>query len=250
MAFPTIAKLTIANNLRKPGLYLTVVIFAVLIFLSHYFTLFTLGETTSMVREVGVSSIFLCGVLMAVFLSASSLAGEIEAGTLEILLSRPVSRSGVILAKFTGTFLTCAAALVDLTIVFLITLAIDGSSIDMLTLQAVVLSFGACAGACAVTFLLASLMPFSATVLISLCVFALGSLSGYLVSLAGGLGAGLIRGFLVVVPDFDLLNLTNTISAGKPLPAASFAWSLVYALAYTSAALTAACMIFSRREVK
>jgi ABC-type transport system involved in multi-copper enzyme maturation permease subunit len=250
MAFPTIVKVSVLNSLRRPHFYLTVAIFGALIFLSHFFTLFTLGQPTSMVREVGVSSIFLCGVLASIFLSAQSLASETESGTLAVLLTKPISRTRVLLAKFTGNLLTVYIALAVLTLDFAITLAIDGKAFDAPTAQALVMAFLACTLAAALTLTLATFMPFSPVILASLCLFALGSLSGYLLSLVSGFPALLLAVLYAVVPDYDLLNLTNQLHTGAGLPGAAFAWAATYAVAYTSAALTAACLIFSRREVK
>ncbi len=250
MAFAEITKVSALNSLRKPAFFITVAVFAALIFLSRFLTIFTLGEPTSMVREVGVSSIFLCGILGAIFLNAASLASEIETGTLAILLTKPISRTRVLLAKFAGNLAALYGALALLTIVFLLTLALDSSAISPLTVQAIILAFLACALASALTLVLASLLPFSPAILVSLCLFALGSLSGYLLSLARGLGALLLHALYAVVPDYGLLNLTNHISSGEALPASAFIWSLLYGLCYTAAALTAASIIFSRREVK
>ena len=250
MAFPTIVRVSILSALRRPAFYLAVAVFGTLIFLSHFFTLFTFGEPTSMVVEVGVSSVFLCGVLIAVFLSAESIASETESGTLALLLTKPASRTRVLLAKFTGNLLTVYLALGILTLDFAVTLAIDGRAFDALTLQALILSFLAAAAAAASTLALATLLPFSACVLAALCLFALGSLSGYLLSLTGGFTTTLLRVLYAVVPDYDVLNLTNLLSSGKPLAGGAFAWTLCYGVIYTAAALTAASLVFSRREVK
>ena len=213
MAFATIAKVSLLNSLRRPQLYLTVAIFAVLVFLSHFFTVFTLDQPTSMVVEVGVSSIFLCGVLVAVFLSTESLASEIESGTLAVLLTKPTTRTRVLLAKFAGTLLTAWLALVVLSLVFFLTLAIDGKPVSPLILQALVLAFIAAAVASASTLALATFLPFSPTILAALCLFALGSLSGYLLSLTSGFPALLLKALYAIAPDYDILNLTNHLSA-------------------------------------
>ena len=104
--------------------------------------------------------------------------------------------------------------------------------------------------AAAVSLVFSIFLPFGAAVFASLCLFTLGSLSGYFLSLASGFPALLLSVLYAVVPDYDILNLTNSISSGKPLPNTAFAWSLAYSAIYTAAALTAACLIFSRREIK
>lgn len=250
MAFPTITKVSLVGSLRRPPLYMALAVFGVLVFLSHFFTLFTLGETSSMVEEVGISSILLCGVLVSIFLNAESLASETESGTLAVLLTKPTSRTSVLLAKFSGNLLAVFLTLAALTLVFAITLALDGRHFDTLTVQAIALSFTASSMAASITLVLATFLPFSAVVLASLCLFALGSLSGYFLSLVSGFPALPLTILYAVLPDYDILNLTNRISAGTPLPAAAFAWSLAYGAIYTALALTAACLIFSRREIK
>lgn len=250
MAFATLIKVSALNSIRRPAFYITVAVFGALVFLSHYFSVFTLGQPTSMVREVGVSSIFLCGVLTGIFLSASSLASEIESGTLGVLLTKPISRTRVLLAKYLGNLVTLYAALALLTIDFMITLALDGEFFDLLTLQALVLAFISCAIAAAVALVLATMLPFGPAVLLSLCLFALGSIAEYLLSLASGFSSFLLHALYIVAPDYSILNLTNRLPSKVPLTGAAFAWSFLYGLLYTAAALTAASLIFSRREVK
>jgi len=250
MAFRTIAKVTVSASVRRPAFYLVVAVFAALIFLSHFFTLFTLGQPTSMVPEVGVSSILLCGVLVSIFLGAQSLTSEIESGTLPVLLTKPATRSRILLAKFAGVLLTAWGAQALLAVVFAITLAIDGKPFDMLLFQSLVLAFAAPALASASTLALATFLPFSPAVLASLCLFAFGSLSGYLLSIVTGFFDVLLSAVYAVLPDYNLLNLANRLSAARPLTAGAFAWSLAYAAAYTAAALAIASAIFSRREIK
>lgn len=250
MAYATIVKTSVLDSIRRPGFYLTVAVFAAFIVLSHFFTLFTLDQPTSMVREVGVSCIFLCGILTAIFLTATSLASEMESGTLTVLLTKPITRTRVLFAKFTGNTLTVFIALAVLTLDFLVMLAVDDKYFDLLTIQAVVLAFLASALAVASTLLLATFLPFSATILAAFCLFVLGSLSGYLFSLSSGLSTVALRLLYLVVPDYDILNLTNQLSSKTPCPGSAFAWALGYGLAYTCAALLAASIIFRRLEVK
>jgi ABC-type transport system involved in multi-copper enzyme maturation permease subunit len=249
MAFSAIVRAGILSSLRKPGFCLTVAIFGALIFLSHFFALFTLGEETSMVSEVGVSSIFLCGVLMSVFLCTGSFSSKTEAGTLAILLTKPISRTRVLLAGVVANLLTSWIALGILTFLFFVTLALDANSLSMLVVQALVLAFLASAVAAGITTLFATFLPFSAALLASLCLFALGSVSGHLFSLAGTSSRVLLGILYSVAPDYDILNLVNRLSSGEMLLASSLVFAITYGIAYFAATLTIASIVFARREI-
>lgn len=60
-----------------------------------------------MARDAGLSSLFTCGGVVAVFSTIRAFRREVESGTLEMALARPVSRDAFFLAKSAG----CALAL-------------------------------------------------------------------------------------------------------------------------------------------
>ena len=85
------------------------------------------GEATRMARDAGLSSLFTCGTVIAVFGTIRALRREIESGTMAMALAHPVSRTGFFISKSLGA---CAAYLVFAAIVFFVTLVIvDGAAI-------------------------------------------------------------------------------------------------------------------------
>lgn len=95
-------------------LLLTVSAVAVLTFAS-FLHIHQFGEPSSMPRDIGLSTVLIFGVLFAVFSSIRVFRREIESGTLQMALSRPISREVFFLSKVAGAFLAC---LVFFTIVF------------------------------------------------------------------------------------------------------------------------------------
>lgn len=95
-------------------LLLTVSAVAVLTFAS-FLHIHQFGEPSSMPRDIGLSTVLIFGVLFAVFSSIRVFRREIESGTLQMALSRPISREAFFLSKVAGAFLAC---LVFFTIVF------------------------------------------------------------------------------------------------------------------------------------
>ena len=66
------------------------------------------GEPTRMARDAGFSALFTCGTVLAVFSTIRAFRREVESGTLEMALARPVSRTGFFLAKTLGAFVAYA----------------------------------------------------------------------------------------------------------------------------------------------
>lgn len=60
-----------------------------------------------MARDAGLSSLFTCTGVIAVFSTIRAFRREVESGTLEMALARPISRGGFFIAKSAG----CALAL-------------------------------------------------------------------------------------------------------------------------------------------
>lgn len=66
------------------------------------------GEATRMARDAGLSALFVCGAVIAVFGTIRAFRREIESGTIEMALAHPVTRTGFFLAKTVGSFLAFA----------------------------------------------------------------------------------------------------------------------------------------------
>lgn len=106
----TIAANTFTEVIRQP-IYLIVIGCGVaLILLSPYFTMFTLLENNKMIKDMGLSTILLCGLLLAAFSASSVVYQEVENKTLLVILCKPVSRSSFIIGKYIGVLLGLLAA--------------------------------------------------------------------------------------------------------------------------------------------
>ncbi len=82
---------------------------------------YTLEDDNKLLIDLGLSTLFLAGLLMAAFSATSVLAREIENKTVLTVVSKPVARMQVVLGKFIGVAAAIAIAYWLLSLVFLLT---------------------------------------------------------------------------------------------------------------------------------
>jgi len=107
-----ISKNTFIETLRQP-VYAIIIAFALLLMvLAPTISMYTLDEDIKLLRELGLSTLFLAGLFIAVFSATGAITEEIETGTITTVLSKPISRPVFVVGKFVG--LTGAVALAHL----------------------------------------------------------------------------------------------------------------------------------------
>jgi hypothetical protein len=115
----SIAKNTFIETIRQP-VYAIIIIAAVLLYiLAPSITMYTLDEDIKLLRELGLSTLFLAGLFIAVFSATGAITEEIETKTITTILSKPVPRPIFILGKFTGVAVAVIIAHYLLTAVYL-----------------------------------------------------------------------------------------------------------------------------------
>jgi len=97
-----IAKNTFVETLRQP-VYAVIVATALLLFvLSPSLSMYTMDDDNKMLREIGLSTLFLTSLFIAIFSASGAVSVELENKTILTVLTKPVRRPIFILAKFLG----------------------------------------------------------------------------------------------------------------------------------------------------
>ena len=123
----SIIKATALEILSEPLSLLLLLAALVVTVLAPAFHYHQFGEATRMARDAGLSSVFTCGTVIAIFGTIRAFRREVESGTMAMALAHPVSRTGFFLSKTGGA---CVAYLVFTGVVFLTALVIvDGAAI-------------------------------------------------------------------------------------------------------------------------
>jgi ABC-2 type transport system permease protein len=98
----TIAKNTFIEILRQPIYAIIIVAALFLFFMSPSLTMYTMSDDNKLLREIGLSTLFLTSLFIAIFSASGAVAQELENKTITTVLSKPVQRPIFIIAKFFG----------------------------------------------------------------------------------------------------------------------------------------------------
>jgi len=217
----------------------------------------TAGQDVKIIKDIGLATLELAGVLMAVFIGVGLVAREIERRSVYSLLAKPVHRWEFVAGKYLGLVGTIAFNLVLMTAALFVVLAwLEAKVPDPVLLKAVVLILAELALLTAVALFFST---FSSSGILSagltLGVFVVGlfseDLRGFSAIVSSPIVAHVVRAIGLIVPAFSAFDIKAEVVNGRPfVPWAYVAMTLVYAACYTSALVGAAMAIFSRREFK
>jgi ABC-2 type transport system permease protein len=97
-----IAKNTFTETLRQPVYAIIITGALLLFFISPSLAMYTMSDDNKLLREIGLSTLFLTSLFIAIFSASSSVSEEMENKTITTVMSKPVPRPIFIVAKFLG----------------------------------------------------------------------------------------------------------------------------------------------------
>ncbi len=118
-----IARATTKEAIRQPVFLLTMAAAIFLIVLNTFLPFFSLGDDIKMLKDCGLATILVSGMLMAIWTASTSIADEIEGKTAMTLLSKPITRRQFIVGKFIGILVANMWLIVPVVMVFLFCVA-------------------------------------------------------------------------------------------------------------------------------
>ena len=98
----TIAKNTFIETLRQPIFAILIIAALLLFLLSPSLTMYTMSDDNKLLRELGLSTLFLTSLFVAIFSASGAVAEELSNKTIMTVLTKPVQRPIFVVAKFLG----------------------------------------------------------------------------------------------------------------------------------------------------
>jgi Cu-processing system permease protein len=250
----TVAWVTVREALRQK-LAVNLLVFAVaLVSASFLISQLTFGEQYRVIVNIGLSAMEIFGTLIAVFLGAGLVAGDVQRRTLYPVIAKPVSRAQYVAGRYAGLVTTTTLNLAVMAAVLAAVLAFYLRGFGFLraapfagTIGAIALQLAMIA-ALAVLFSTFTTPTLSAIFTLSLVVA--GHVASDLVRYWSKQGAAWMgKALYVLVPNLEALNFKEAMVYKDALPAGT-AMAFVYGALYAAGVVALAAAVFSRRDLR
>ena len=257
--------MTLRWILRDRVLHAILAIAVAMILLVPALSTFSMRQVQELSITLSLSAISFVLLMVTLLLGSSSVWRDIERRYLASVLTLPVSRSVFLLGKFCGIacFIALCGILLGAAAAVIITISSAQYPSDVpihwqkiaLALLADIVKY----------IMLASVAIFFSTVSTSFyfpffgtcAIYLAGSgsqevyeyITGQFGKEMGAASVALLKGVYYVIPNFSAFNLKLQAIYGIPLLPSGLGLTFGYALIYSAILLTAASMVFSRRQL-
>jgi ABC-type transport system involved in multi-copper enzyme maturation permease subunit len=273
-----IARATTKEAVRQP-LFLLLLVFGILmIVINTYLPFFSLGEDVKMLKDCGLATILVSGLLLAVWTASTSIASEIEGKTAMTLLSKPITRRQFIMGKYLGILHAVIFLIVPLMLVlcFFILYKVgydaresskdipdwinsDGGWISqeraremMHMLPGFALMFMEIAVLTAVSTAISTRVPMIVNMVTTLSIFVVGHITSKLVA-TGAISNEIVefmaKLFATILPNLDYYSAYTAVATGGDIPPAYLLAAFAYSVAYGSAMILLSFILFEDRDL-
>jgi len=248
-----IALNTFREAIRNRILYLLLVFAVALILCAQAVSLMTVGSEEKIIKDFGLATIDIFGVLTSVLLGIGLVSREIERRTVYVLLAKPIHRAEFVLGKYFGLVLTLLVNTAVMTAWFFGVLLAKGIA-DIGLAKAIVLLFLQFLLITALAILFSCMSNPIVSCILTLALYVIGHLLWSFDLLKARLPSAAARAVCTVLqavlPNLSHFDVKGQVVHGLPVGAGEMAFAFGYLALYGAAVLLLACAVFQRREMQ
>ena len=258
-----IAGNTYRENIRDKILY-NLILFALIMILSSLaLGKLTLGNEAKVIVDLGLSSISIFGMLIAIFIGIGLVYKELEKRTVYALLAKPVHRYELILGKYLGLLFTLSVNLAIMTVGLGLALLYTGGlgpGAYLRILPAVYLIFLSLALITAVALLFSTFSTPALSALFTFFLWIIGHFGRELYSFGELTKSALVKWLCRVlyygIPNLsnfsfiDSHSITQSVQHVQPIDPSAILGATLYCVLYCAILLSLSIAIFMRRDFK
>jgi ABC-type transport system involved in multi-copper enzyme maturation permease subunit len=217
----------------------------------------SIGIVQLVIINLGLSSISVFGLVMAIFIGVGLVYKEIEKRTLYSLLAKPIRRWQFLVGKYAGLLLTLVVNTAFMTLGLAAAFFYVGGHIERANLSILTAIYFILLELAMVTALAMFFSCFSSPMLSTLYTLAI-YITGVFADDIHGIGEftkspavlTVTRAIYYLVPNFHNFNAIATAAHGDSIPFALIWQNSLYAALYILLLLIASSAVFSRRNLK
>ncbi|MBN1881404.1 MAG: ABC transporter permease [Deltaproteobacteria bacterium] len=245
---------TFKEAIRDRILY-SIVFFAVLILIvSTVLDVVTIGQRTKIIKDVGLASISLFGALIAIFVGIGLVYKELDKRTIYTIVSKPVTRLQFLLGKYLGLVFTIFVEVAAMSLIFCLIVFSQNGGVDLLLIEAIVLTFLELMIVCAVAIFFSSFTTPILSGMFTLGVYIIGHLTYDLYEFSHNFSGTALEKILKILyyvfPNLDNFNIRSNAVHGLPVSGDFLLFSITYGLLYIILLFAISSFIFNRKDFK
>jgi Cu-processing system permease protein len=227
----------------------------------------TAGQELKIVKDLGLAAMSLSGLFISVFIGIGLVSKEVDRRTVHALLAKPVRRSELVLGKYAGLLLTLAVNIAMMAAAHYTVLALmaamtdpmaargwEAPALDPAMLKAVTLTYVELAVVTAIALFFSSFSTPLLSAALTIGLFVVGRFSADLRNfnqvVESPAAAWLAGALYWVLPNLAPFDVRSQVVHAVPVPLGYLALTTAYGVVYIAVLLTAAALIFSRRDFK
>jgi ABC-type transport system involved in multi-copper enzyme maturation permease subunit len=254
------------ESVRDKVLY-SIVVFAVILMSTTYVIgQLTAGQDIKIIKDLGLASISIFGLLIAIFIGIGLVWKEVEKRSIYTLLPKPMRRQQFLLGKYFGLVLTLVINIAVMTAAFYVVLAlmrwvepgIDAASAapatDPAMLKAIALIIVELMLVTAIALFFSTFSSPFLSAMLTAGVWVAGhfnsDLRNFGAVVASPMLAQLTRAMYLVLPNFSAFDVKAQVVHAQAVPVSYLALTSAYGVTYIGLVLVGAVLIFSRRDFK
>ena len=242
---------TFRETLREKLLYNLLIFALLMIGSSILLSRLTLGDANRLILDLGLASINLFGVIIAIFVGIGLVSKEIDKKTIYTIVSKPVPRYEFLLGKYLGLCITLLVNTAIMVAGLLVVLRVMDVPIELVLFKSLLLIFMELLVITAVALLFSTFTSSTLSAIFSLAIYVIGHLSADLKTFGAKLDAvtrGIVNAIYYLMPNLERFNLKGHVIHRLDVGMADMALITCYGLAYTALLLMTAAVIFQRRD--
>jgi ABC-type transport system involved in multi-copper enzyme maturation permease subunit len=257
MRVATIALHTFKESVREKVLYNLVAFALLLIGAAILFGSISVGVEQIILVTLGLTSISVFGLLIAIFIGIDLVSKEIERRTVYNVLSKPVSRVEFILGKYLGLLLTLFVNTAVMTVGFYAALFYEKRALgldDLVFLGAVYFILLELAMVVGIAVVFSCISTPVLSVVLTFGLYVIGNFSADLRAFGQETQSALVGTVCDVLyyslPNLASFNVITQVAHAEKIPGYLWLGNSLYALLYIVVLMSIALLIFEEREFR
>ena len=242
---------TFRETLREKLLYNLLIFALLMIGSSILLSRLTLGDANRLILDLGLASINIFGVIIAIFVGIGLVSKEIDKKTIYTILSKPVPRYEFLLGKYLGLCITLLTNTAIMVAGLFMVLRFMQVPIEVVLVKSVLLIYIELMVVTAVALLFSTFTSSTLSAIFTLAMYVIGHLSADLKSLGGKLDSvsrAVLNAVYYVMPNLERFNLKGQVIHQLDVGMTDMMLIICYGIAYATFILLMAAIIFQRRD--